>query len=156
MSPDLVSPSVFTGGVLQPCDHSGGFLWSLFNRSMSLCWESQSWMQHSRLGEQGDRIPSLALLLMLLWMQHRIWLAFWDVRAHGHVMLKFLSTNIPKCSGLHSIHFVLSLYLCLGLHQPRCRSLHGDLLNFMKIAQGHLSSLSRSLWVGSLPFLGYM
>ncbi|KAK4829642.1 hypothetical protein QYF61_005935 [Mycteria americana] len=67
--------------------------------------------------EQRGRIPSLALLATLLWMQPRIRLAFWAASAHCQVMLSFSSTNTPKSfsSGLPSIPSLPSLYLCLGL-----------------------------------------
>ncbi|XP_074718070.1 cytochrome b5 reductase 4 isoform X1 [Strix uralensis] len=62
-------------------------------------------------------------------------------------------TRGPKFSsaGLLAIHSSPSLYLCLGLPRPMCRTLHLALLNFVRFARAHLSSLSRSLWMTSLP-----
>ncbi|KAK4831169.1 hypothetical protein QYF61_015639 [Mycteria americana] len=90
---------------------------------------------------------------MLLLMQPRIRLAFWAAHAHYQVMLSFSSTNTPKSfsSGLLSIHSLPSLYLCLGLPRPMCRTLHLALLNFMRFTWSHSSSLSRSLWMASFP-----
>jgi len=61
--------------------------------------------------------------------------------------------HTPKSfsSELLSSHSLPSLYLCLGLPRLRCRTLHLALLNFMRLAWAHLSSLSRSLWIASLP-----
>jgi len=49
---------------------------------------------------------------MLLYMQHRIQLAFCTASLHCWVMMSFSSTNILKSffSGLFSIHSPLSLY----------------------------------------------
>ena len=86
------------GGVLQPSDHFCGLLWTRCDSSMSfLCWGLQSWMQDSRWSltraEQRDRIPSLALLAMLLLMQPRIQLAFWATLV-AHV--KFFIHQYPR------------------------------------------------------------
>jgi len=86
------------GGVLQPSDHFCGLLWTRCDSSMSfLCWGLQSWMQDSRWSltraEQRDRIPSLALLAMLLLMQPRIQLAFWATLV-AHV--KFFIHQYPQ------------------------------------------------------------
>ncbi|KAK4824839.1 hypothetical protein QYF61_020212 [Mycteria americana] len=62
-----------------------------------------------------------------------------------HQYLKSFST------GLLSIHSLLSLYLCLGLPQLTRRTLPLALLNFMRFTRAYLSSLSRSLWMASLP-----
>lgn len=50
----------------------------------------------------------------------------------------FLSSNISKSffPGLLSVSFPPSMYLCLELPGPRCRTLDLDLLNFMGFAQG--------------------
>jgi len=103
--------------------------------------------------EQRGRIPCLDLLPTLLGVQPRVQLASWAASAHCWVMSSFLSTSRPKSfsSGLLSIHSLPSLYLYLGLPQPRCRTLHLALLNLMRLTQAHLSSLSRSLWMASLP-----
>ena len=74
-------------------------------------------------------------------MQPRIQLAFWAARARCWLMLSFSSISTPKsCSlGLLSSHSPPSLYLCLGLPRPMCRTLHLTLLNFMRFTQAHLS-----------------
>ena len=122
-----------------------------------LCWGLQSWTQDSRWdltrAEQRRRIPSLDLLATLLLMQPRIQLAFWDLNTHCQVLLSFSLANTPKSFlvGLLSIHSPPSLHLFLVLPWPMCWTLHLALLNFMRFTQAHLSSLSRSLWVASLP-----
>jgi len=74
-------------------------------------------------------------------MQPRIWLAFWTGSAHCWLILSFSSTSTPKSSsGLLSSYSPPSLYLCLGLPRPTCRTLHLALLNFMLFTQAHLSS----------------
>lgn len=60
---------------------------------------------------------------------------------------------LPKSffTGLLSIHYLPSLYLCFRLLCPMCRTLYMALLNCMQFACSHLSSLSRSRWAASLP-----
>jgi len=114
-------------------------------------------MQDSKWGltrvEQRGRIPSLDLLATLLLMQPKTQLAFWAASTHCRVLLSSSSTMTPKSSssGLLSIHSLPSLYLRLGLPRPMCRTLHLALLNLLRFAQAHLSSLSRSLWMVSRP-----
>ena len=86
-------------------------------------------------------------------MLPRTQLAFWAASTHGQLMLTLPSTDTLKSfsSGLLSSHSLLNLYLCLGLSWPRCRTLHLAWLNFMRLVWAHLSSLSRSLWIASLP-----
>lgn len=50
------------------------------------------------------------------------------------------------------MHSLPSLYLCLGLLWPTCRTLHLAVLNFMKFAQAQIPSLSQSLCIESLPY----
>ncbi|CAN0071273.1 unnamed protein product, partial [Bubo scandiacus] len=47
--------------------------------------------------------------------------------------------------------FSIQLVFVPGIAQPMCRTLHLALLNFMRFAQAHLSSLSRPLWMAH-PF----
>ena len=84
-------------------------------------------------------------------MQPRVQLAFWDAKTHCWLIFSFLSTNTPKSfsTELLSIYSLPILYSCLGLPWPRCRTLHLALC--MRFAWAHLSSLSRSLWMASLP-----
>ena len=72
--------------------------------------------------------------------------------AHCWLMLRLSSTNTLKSfsSELLSNHSLPGLYLCLGLPQPRCRTLHLAWLTFMRLAWAHFSSLSRSLHIASL------
>jgi len=102
--------------------------------------------------EQRGRIISLNLLVTLLLMQPGIWLAFWVLSAQCWFVLNLSSTHTPKSfsSGLVSSHSPPSLYRCLGLPRPRCRTLHLALLNFRMLAWVHPSGCSRSLWMASL------
>jgi len=78
-------------------------------------------MQYSKWAltrpEQRGRITFLDLLAMLLLLQPRVQLYFWDASIHCWVMLSYSSTSKPKSlsSGLFSIHPLPSLYFCLGL-----------------------------------------
>ncbi|KAK4815290.1 hypothetical protein QYF61_026195 [Mycteria americana] len=69
----------------------------------------------------------------------------------GHVELFIHHLPQSFSSGLLSIHSPPSLYLCLALPQPMCRTLHLALLKLMRFTWAHLSSLSRSLWMAPLP-----
>jgi len=105
----------------------------------------------TKLGQRG-RIPSLALLATLLGMQPRVRLAFWAASAHClSVHVQLFIHQLPQVLLLRAarIPFLPSLYLCLQLTQPMGRSVHLALLNFMRFAWAHLSSLSRSLWMAS-------
>lgn len=77
-----------------------------------------------------------------------------DTRAHCQLMLSFKSTNQHPYVLL--LRDALNLFsaqpvFVFGLPQPRCRTLHLPLLNLMRFTQAHLSSLSRSIWMESLP-----
>lgn len=108
----------------------------------------------------GGQSPPFDLLVTLLLMQRRTWLAFWAASAYLWLMLSFVfwcfffcqpTALNPFPQSCFQTSFCPSLYLCLGLPWPGYRTLHLALLNFMRLAQAHLSSLSRSLWVVSLP-----
>ncbi|NXP85495.1 F120B protein, partial [Passerina amoena] len=73
-------------------------LWTHSNRSKSfLCWGCQSWTQHSG-AEQTGRIPFLALLVTLPWVQPWVQLAFWAVSTHcwSSSQVKLLTQQHPK------------------------------------------------------------
>lgn len=76
-----------------------------------------------------------------------------QVDPHCSLMLIFSLTNTSKSfsSGLLSVYSPPSLYLFLGLPQPRCSTLHLAFLNFIRVTQAHILSLSRSFWMTSLP-----
>lgn len=80
-------------------------------------------------------------------------MAFWAASTHCYFTLSFSPTNAPKSfpTGLLSTLTLPSLYLCSGLPQHRCRTLHLALANIMRFAQAHLSSLPRLLWTAFLP-----
>ena len=98
-------------------------------------------------------ITSLTLLAMLLLMQPRIQLAFWAARAHCWLMssLPSISTLRSFLAELLSILSSPSLYWQWRLPQPRCKTLHLDLLNLIRFTWAYCSSLSQSLWKASHP-----
>lgn len=111
--------------------------------------------------EYMGTITSLTVLSKLLSVQLKIQLSFW-VQVHVSsfcwgcfFLIDFLPprSSLPKSFTwwLLSIHFPPSLYLCLELPQPGCRTLHLALLNFIRFEQAHLSRLSKSLWMASIP-----
>lgn len=85
--------------------------------------------------------------------QPRAPLAFWAAKTHCQVILTFSSINVHKFfpQAALSTCSTLSLYLCLGLSQPRCQTLPWALLNFRRFAQTHHSSLSPSGQNPTLP-----
>ncbi|KAK4812332.1 hypothetical protein QYF61_017109 [Mycteria americana] len=100
-----------------PCDSTQDDLLHQLPRHRGL----QSWTQYSRWGltraEQRGRITSLDLLATLLFMQPRIWLAFWAASAHCQLTSSFSSTSTPKSfsAGLLSIPSSLKPVLILGI-----------------------------------------
>jgi len=122
-----------------------------------LCWEPQSWTQYSRCVlmkmEHRGRIITLFQLLIRLLRKPRIQLAYKTANVWCHIKLSFLSINIPKSSSsrLLLIHSSCSLYWYLRLPLIRCRTLHLALLNFRRHTQFHISSLSKSHLMASLP-----
>lgn len=89
-------------------------------------------------------IISLDLLALFLLLQPKKWLAFWAASRQCWLIL-FSINQHPKVisSALLSVYSLPNLYLCLKF--PTRRTLHLALLNFMKFANGKLSSLSRFL-----------
>lgn len=65
------------------------------------------------------------------------------------VWLLSTSTLNSFSVGLLSIQSLPSLYLFFALVQAKCNALYLSLLNSMSLAQVHLSSLSKSLWMTS-------
>ena len=62
-------------------------------------------------------------------------------------MFSLVSTRTPRSfsAKLLSSWVALSIYWCMGLFFPRCRTLQFSLLNFMRSLSTHFPSLSRSL-----------
>lgn len=75
----------------------------------------------------------------LLLVQPRIWLSF---RAASTQVLFLRAVLNP---------FSAQPVFVFGIAWPWCRTLHMDLLHFMRLTQTHHSSLSRSLWMVSRP-----
>ena len=88
----LHSPSsqpVLTGRCSIPWITFVALLWTHSNSSMSLlCWGLSIWTKALQVKSHSaeGQIPSLTLLATLLWMQPRIWLVFWAVRAQCWLM----------------------------------------------------------------------
>jgi len=78
-------------------------------------------------------------------------LAFLAARAHCWLTVNFSSTRTPRSlsTELLSSRSAPSLYWCMGLFLPRCRTLHLPLFNFISFLSAQLSSLSRSRWMAA-------
>ncbi|KAK4810782.1 hypothetical protein QYF61_008754, partial [Mycteria americana] len=117
---------------------------------------AQNWIQSSRCSltsaEERGRITSLDLLAILCLMQPRIPLAL-AARAHCWLMFNLVSTRTPRSfsARLLSSWVAPSIYWCLGLFLPKCRTWHFPWLNCMRFLSAHFSSLLRSLWVAARP-----
>lgn len=94
--------------------------------------------------EQRGRITSLSLLAMLFLMQTRRLLGFCAARVHRWLTVGLASFSARLLCGW-SAPQPPSLYWCMGLFLPRCRTSHFPLLNFMRFLYAHFSSLPRSL-----------
>lgn len=120
--------------------------------SMSfLDWRHQNWSQHSRQfftrAKWSGRIASFDLLATLPWMQPRILLAGWAGTTHCQLMV--------SCSPAIT-HKSFSAWCSQSLLCPNCRCAGIAPTQVWDLALGplawaHLSSLSRSLWILSLP-----
>ena len=86
-------------------------------------------------------------------MHPRISLAFLAGRAHCWLMVNLSSTRTPRSlsAELLSSRSTPSLYWCMALFLPRCRTLHLPLLNLIRFLFAQLSSLSRSHWTAAQP-----
>jgi len=80
-------------------------------------------------------------------------LAFLASRAHCWLMVNLSSTRTPRSlsSELLSSRSTPSLYWCIGLFLPRCRTLHLPLLNLIRFLSAQTSSLSRSRCMAAQP-----
>ena len=87
-------------------------------------------------------------------MHPRIPLAFLAARSHCWLMVNLSSTRIPRSlsAELHSSRSVPSLYWCMRLFLPRCRTLRLPLLNLIRFLSAQLSSLSQVTLNGSTAF----
>jgi len=124
--------------------------------SMSaLYWGAQTWAQHSRCSltsaEQRGRIILLCLLAALHLTQPRVLSTFFAAGAHCWLMVNLVSTRTSRgfSANLLSSWAAPSIYWCMGLSLPRCRTLHFPLLNCMRFLSAHFSSLLRSLWLAA-------
>lgn len=94
--------------------------------------------------EQTGRIIALNLLIMLFLMYSRRLLAFCAKKAYFWLVVNFLFTGTPA-PFLPSFLSAPSIYWCLGLFLPKCRTCHLPLLNFTMFLTKHFSYLLRSL-----------
>ena len=138
--PQLSQP-LPTAEVLQPSDHLHSPPLDLLQQLHVLLVlgvpELDAILQEGLMrAEQRGRITSLTLLVTLLLKRSVILLAFWAVSAHCWLSLRLSPVSIPRpfTSGLLSSHYLPSLYLCLRLLQPRCRTLPLALLNCRSLA----------------------
>lgn len=87
-------PFLIVEGFQRPLIIFVSILWAHSNRSLSfLCWGPCRW----------DRIPSLALLSMLILVQSSIGLLFWTASCHCQASLSSTSSPSTFPSGLLSI-----------------------------------------------------
>ena len=86
-------------------------------------------------------------------MHPRMPLAFLAARAHCWLIVNLSSTRTPRflSAELLSSRSIPSLYWCMGLFLPRCRTLHLPLLNLIRFLSAQLSSLSRCHWMAAQP-----
>lgn len=143
--PQLSQP-IFTGDFLHPSDHLyGPSLDSLQEVHTILMLGALELHAALQLESHKGRFTSLALLVVLLLMQPRMQLAFWAVSTHWQPVPSYASTSTPKSffAGLLSNNSLPSLYLCLGLSWPCCRTTQ------LAFAQSHLPGLHKPLWRAS-------
>ena len=81
-----------------------------------------------------ERITSVSLLATLFLMQPRMLLALLAARMHYWLVFNLVSTRTRRSifTKLLSSLSSPSMYWCLGLFLPRCRTVHFPLLNFMR------------------------
>ena len=105
------------------------------------------------MAEQKRTITSLFLLDTPLLMQPRILLAFWAASAHCRLTSSFSSVKTPKSfsTELLSRRPSPSQYPYLRFSQLKCSTLHLAFYNLIQFTWAHFSSMSRSLWLVSLP-----
>ena len=86
-------------------------------------------------------------------MHRRMPLVFLAARAHCWLMVNLSSTRTPRSlsAEMLSSRSTPSLYWCMGLFLPTCRTLHLPLLNLIRFQSAELSSLSRSRWTTAQP-----
>jgi len=113
------------------------------------CTALQVW--HNQCCVEGRRITSLSLLTIIYLMQPRILLASFATRAHCWIMVKLVSIRTPRSfsAKLFSSWVAPSVYCCMGLFLPRCRTLHFPWLSLRRFPSAHFSSLLTSLWVAA-------
>ena len=70
--------------------------------------------------------------------------------AHGQPVTHQHS-QVPLSTELLSSRSAPSLYWCMGLFLPRCRTLPLPWLNLIRFLSAQLSSLSRSVWMAAQP-----
>ena len=68
-------------------------------------------------------------------------------------MINLSSTSTPRSLSAELLHSrsAPSLYWCMGLFLPRCRTPHLPLCNLIRFLSAQLSSLFRSHWMAAQP-----
>ena len=139
------------------------FLWpssgpTLTNPCLSCTWDPRAghWTPGGVSQEQsrGAESPPLDMLAILPFMQPGRWFDFCIASAHCQHTSSFSPTSIYPQVLLHRATLnlvILQSVLMLVIPTPMCRTLHLALLNFLRFTWAHSSSLSRSLWMASLP-----
>jgi len=142
--------------MLQSLSHFTGLRWTPSSSSMSsLYWGAPRWTLHSRCAlsssEPRGRTTSLDLLATLLLVQPRAPLALFASRTHCWLMFNSPSTRAPRSLTAELLlnWSAPSMYWCVGLLLPRCRTLHFPLLKCMKFLSAYFFSLPRSLWMAA-------
>ena len=103
--------------------------------------------------EQRGGVTSPDLLAVLCLMQPRRSLAAFGTRAHCCLVVNLVPTRTPRAfsAKLFRSWSAPSMYWCMDLFLPRCRTLHFPSLNFMRFLSAHSSSLLRSLGMAAQP-----
>ena len=93
-------------------------------------------------------------LCFTLFLTHpRIPSAFLGTRAYCWLMANLSSTSTHRSCSAEQLfsRSAPSLYWCMRLFLPRCRTLHLPLLDFIRFLTAHLFSPSRSCWMAARP-----
>jgi len=98
----------------------------------------------------GQSLPLLCWQPLSWWRPGYHWPSSLQVHSAGSRSFswfrtpKFFSTELLSRSSP-------SLYTYLGLSCPKCKTLHFSMLNLIRLTRAHLLSLSRFIWMASLP-----
>ena len=128
--PQLSQP-VLIGDGLQPSDHPRGPPLDLLQQLIVLLLGAPALDAIFRLGSHESRVEGHTLTALV------------ETFVNQQPQILLLGAALKP-------HSPPNLYLCLRLPWPRCRTLHLALLNFIRLAWAHLSSLTRFFWIAFL------